>query len=55
MTEERLLKRSCITDYFNEGIKLDKCTRSTVLLDENKTIKCIQQRTITWYEFLVTI
>ena len=31
MTEERPLKRSCITDYFNEGINLDKCNRSTKL------------------------
>ena len=39
MTEERSLKRNCITDYFNEGIKLDKCNRSTVLPDKKTKLQ----------------
>ena len=39
MTDKRSLKRSCITDYFNEGIKLDKCNRSTVLHDKKTKLQ----------------
>ena len=39
MTQERPLKWGCVTDYFNEGKKLDNCNRSTVLPDKKTKLQ----------------